>query len=484
MMKKLLSSLFIISLLFVLCSPAYGDFISETYYIDSVNGDNENDGKSESSPYKDFTNLLDVKEFNAGDKILLKRGSVFSDSLIINGTGTVENPILISTYGEGDNPVFSASNSAMFFPVLIRNASNVIFENVDFKDCDLGLFIYPMEEYDSENITIRNCNFTNICYHPDNPKINNPCIYISTDDTAKLHGVHIHDVTMINCGLGIETKGVDREGEAEFFIDENTSYNYDFLFENIYMENLRYDGIILGSLRDSTVRNCRLIRTCQSDAFVTAPLWTHHCDNVMMEYCEIAGSNGGNDGMAIDFDGWSTNCTYQYIYSHDNKRFMRNCLYDSDTHNRNNTVRYCLSVNDNRKMSFSSYAIPNVTGIPTTMDNFTFCNNTLINCSPIMWLNLKNVTVKDNIFVGKSSTAFTSLFFMPISFGTNTIEGNVCQNFNSFTFCKNNIKSTPDFVGGDEYDMNSYKLSEGSDFEGKGCFTEESISEMAKIPVK
>ncbi len=481
-MKRILSLIFAFLICFMLCSPAFSELIGTTYYIDSVNGNNENSGRTEDEAFKDFSNLLGNTYYGPGDKILLKRGSKFTQMLSVDGCGTEDNPILISAYGEGSNPVITMPELSYNPLLFLHNVSYLILENIDFKDNYNSLFIYPTDGYIMSNIEVRNCGFYNLSYKPDDPDIRCNAIQMDYNSSSIYHDIYIHDLTFVDCGGGIETKGIDRETD-DIFIDEKTSYNYNVRFENLYMENLLYDGIILGSLRDSVVTKCRFINTCQSNAFVTAPLWTHHCNNVTMEYCEICGSNGNKDGMTIDFDGWSTNCTYQYIYSHDNKRFMRNCLYDSETHNRNNTVRYCLSVNDNRGINYPSFAIPNDTGFPTTSDNFSFYNNTLINCSPILWINLKNVTIKDNIFIGNTVTAITSIFMLPISFGKNTIEGNVCHNYYSLLF-NNSIMKKPEFAGGDTDSMYYYMLKEDSPYAGKGCFTQESMAEMAKIPTE
>ena len=72
----------------------------KTYYVDSENGNDKNDGLSER---KAFQTLDKVNELTlgAGDQILLKNGSVFEDqALHIKGSGSESAPIKISTYGD------------------------------------------------------------------------------------------------------------------------------------------------------------------------------------------------------------------------------------------------------------------------------------------------------------------------------------------------------------------------------------------------
>ena len=89
--------------------------------------------------------------------------------------------------------------------------------------------------------------------------------------------------------------------------------------------------------------------------YYIAAMWFHYSNNCTIQNCERAGQKCVTDGMTVDFDHWSFNCTYQYIYSHDNTSFMVNNSKD-DNPNRGNTVRYCLSVNDGGRSRFSTNA--------------------------------------------------------------------------------------------------------------------------------
>ena len=77
-----------------------------TYYVDSKEGKNSNDGTAEN---KAFQTLDKVNELNLepGDTVLLKRGSVFEDQALKftkEDSGTAEAPVRISAYGEGNRP--------------------------------------------------------------------------------------------------------------------------------------------------------------------------------------------------------------------------------------------------------------------------------------------------------------------------------------------------------------------------------------------
>ena len=44
------------------------------------------------------------KTFLPGDQILLKRGDVWTESILLKGNGTASSPILFSAYGTGNRP--------------------------------------------------------------------------------------------------------------------------------------------------------------------------------------------------------------------------------------------------------------------------------------------------------------------------------------------------------------------------------------------
>lgn len=105
MHKKNIMDLFKISLLsffFILSSTAY----AATYYVDSVNGNDNNSGTSENQAWKTLSKVSSFS-FNADDIIKFKKGQTFKGKLTIKGSGTSENPIIFTSYGSGDKPVLT-----------------------------------------------------------------------------------------------------------------------------------------------------------------------------------------------------------------------------------------------------------------------------------------------------------------------------------------------------------------------------------------
>lgn len=81
-----------------------------SYYISFSEGDDTNSGDNPDQPWKTFANASKMI-FNPGDKVLLKRGDVWDNNKIYviseHYSGT---PVIVSSYGEGENPQVSKSS--------------------------------------------------------------------------------------------------------------------------------------------------------------------------------------------------------------------------------------------------------------------------------------------------------------------------------------------------------------------------------------
>ena len=97
-MRNPLSQPFLLAYLFIVFLPPTA--LAVDYHIDSADGDDTAGDGSVSSPWKSLSQLATVA-LGAGDQILLKRGSVFRESLDISVSGADGNPIVVDAYGEG-----------------------------------------------------------------------------------------------------------------------------------------------------------------------------------------------------------------------------------------------------------------------------------------------------------------------------------------------------------------------------------------------
>jgi len=88
------------------CATAQTQPPTTDYYIDSVGGNDNNNGTSESTPWETLSKVSSTT-FSPGDNIYFKRGSSYSGCATINGNGTAGNPITVGAYGNGNAPSFT-----------------------------------------------------------------------------------------------------------------------------------------------------------------------------------------------------------------------------------------------------------------------------------------------------------------------------------------------------------------------------------------
>jgi len=432
--RGLLTLLLVVVMFFPLSTAVFAEEAGETFYVDSENGDDTNDGLSPKAPFRSMKKAFD-RALKPGTTVLFRKGGIYQGgditmNALISSSGTDRAPITLSSYGTGDNPILTTEVDEA---ILTITGSYIEISGLDFVTSNrFGVTVFCCNGNDIHNVCIDNCRFYDSA--PQKPTVNivSSILFLYSDGTARAFDCTFKNLEVFHCAYGISTDGITFESNLGFTTPEE-SYHTNIVFDNIYCHDIWCGGLVLGALYDSVVRNSRFIRCAQEVPFAVAAVWTRACDHVTIEYSEIAGSTNLIDGMAIDFDGWSTNCTYRYIYSHDNTRFMRNCVYDGTTTNRGCTVDHCLSVNDNRFPNMAALPLVSATSIKVNtsdfgfvMDHFTFTDNYLIDCSPFFFGNLTNAEITGNYFGGRS--VLTSIASFARSMTSAVCQGNVKNN--------------------------------------------------------
>ncbi len=77
---------------------------AETYYV-SNSGNDSNAGNNESQAWLSLEKVNSFS-FSPGDQILFKRGDEWKGGILLNQSGTPENPIIYGAYGVGEKPIF------------------------------------------------------------------------------------------------------------------------------------------------------------------------------------------------------------------------------------------------------------------------------------------------------------------------------------------------------------------------------------------
>ncbi len=298
------------------------DFVS--YYIDSVNGSDINDGTSRDKAWK---SLSKAKSLNLlpGDQVLLKRGCTFNETLqVSNALGTASQPVTIAAFGSGDKPKIVAPDGSQY-AVQIKNCSYITIENLDVSNHGSD-----PEMWDRVGFNV----------HLDN--------YGIAHNTV-IRGIDIHDVngrlwkgegagvalrftmtkTRINYWDGITVEGCTIRDCSRNGIGFQGNHGRDAWYphkrvvirENL-IERVPGDGIVVGEC-DGALVEYNVVRDCTDpwgdNHNASAGIWPWSSDNTVIQFNESSGQTTTWDAQGYDADYNCQNTTIRYNYSHDNK---------------------------------------------------------------------------------------------------------------------------------------------------------------------
>lgn len=473
---------FLLALSVIIGSMAFFAYAAEAdknyYYLDSVNGDDSNSGTDIDSPVKTLNGLknLDVKP---GTHFLFKNGGEYECAATLTCNGTKDNPVVISSYGEGKTAILYTNEKTEVLRLF--DCSYVTVSNLHIKAPNGGGIWIDTHSQTSEGIIIENIYFEDmqnykVSFRDDfsNGAASARAAVMVKGLPAKsryaVNDLTIRNCEVYNCANGFMLWGSWNDEQKPWCTEEEIDpiYNEGVLVENCYFHEMDAEAVVVGICDGALITNCRAINCCQGEglkengeiAYFTAAMWFWGSENSTIQYCEIAGQKNVGDGMAVDFDSHSNNCTYQYIYSHDNMRFM--CNNPNYSGQKGNTVRYCLSVNDNGGRSTTAVG-------ECGEHNFNFYNNTIINCGEFQFKNLYNAYIANNIIIPENGATFA--YDVDSSRG-NVFENNCYYNVMSPIVDFGAMNTVPGFAGSDYSDVNSFMLSKNSPLIGAGSAVE------------
>ena len=275
-------------LLFLLLAGFPRLVFSATYYVDSISGDDTNDGLSAETAWQTVHKVNNMMpQFSTGSDILFRRGAQFSsESLYITIGGTEQDPVVIGAYGSGDKPVFISGadivcsrkglghitvqdiffqspgfGSAVSFAA--ENMHDITISRIDVRDSNQnGIFLAAVDGYLIEDCTIMNCGLSGIV------------IYGTDEDWPPIANGIIRGNVILNMdpvhGDGITLHASD--GATHGGVGSN------HLLENNRIGNCGENAYDLTSGSHITVRNCEGFGSNEIEVLLGADdVWIDRC---------------------------------------------------------------------------------------------------------------------------------------------------------------------------------------------------------------
>lgn len=436
MLKKLLKviilsamSISLIAGVQLFSTPTNAVAANKTYYVDSINGSDSNDGTSESSPWSSLTKV-NSKTYSAGDKILFKAGGTWTGQLYAKGAGTSEAPIVIDMYGTGSKPLIQG-NGAKHNTIYLYNQSYLEINNLEVtnKGSDYGDYrgiSVNGDDYGVINhVYIKNCDIHDV---------NGEVRWISASTTPDSNGIY----------HGAGWDGSKRTGGIVFEVQNTadthvkTTFN-DILVEGCTVKDCSFGGIIMKQIDGGTAWSERTSSTDTNwtphtnvtikDNYISQYNSDHACNGIYMTDVKggaiqnnvVAGSGtcgiemyysdsitceknevfdttvkaGGADSNGIDPDKGTTNIIVQNNYVHDNGDGILLCEFGFGS----STIRYNILQN-NKKLAFNLHSDSKATA--DIYNNTVYTNiasSKLVNSSGGQTtMNKGTYRIKNNIF--------------------------------------------------------------------------------------
>ncbi|MBR6619759.1 MAG: hypothetical protein IKK85_05395 [Clostridia bacterium] len=452
---------------------------AESYYIDAIDGDDANSGTEIENPVKTIGGLKELN-IGPGTKFLFRRGGKYECAATLTCSGTKENPVVISSYGEGEDAVLYTNEKTDVLRLF--DCSYITISDLHIKAPNGGGIWIDTYNQTSEGIVIENVLFEDMQNHKVHSRDDfqngaagaRAAVMVKGLPAKSRYAVNdltIKNCEVYNCGNGFIIWGSWNDEQSPWCENEediDPVYNEGLLIKDCYLHEMDAEAVVVGMCDGALVTHCRAINCCQGEGvdengeieYFTAAMWFWGSENSTIQFCEIAGQKNIGDGMAVDFDSHTNNCTYQYIYSHDNMRFMCNCPNYSGHHN--NTVRYCLSVNDNGGRSTTAVGKQGEHG-------FKFYNNTIINCGEFQIMNLYDAVIANNIIIPE--TGKTIAYNLEPSHN-NIFKNNCYYDVMTPLVDLGAMNTVPGFAGEDYEEFMSFVLSSDSPLIGAGVAVE------------
>lgn len=288
-----------------------------TYYVDARTGNDTAAGTSEKTAWKTLAKIA-ATELRAGDRVLLRAGSVWKGQLAPKGSGAAGKPIVIDQYGEGAKPVIDGAGEVED-AVLIRNQEYVWVRNLDVTNHGATSKLRRGVHILLENFgTAHDIRVSSLVVHDVNGdlkhKENGGIIFTTLGDRtpSRFDGLIIEDC---------EIRRVDRSGiVARSYHARRTHWfpSLHVVIRNNRLDDIGGDAITPWACDGAIVEynSARLANSRSPD--YNAGIWPWSCDNTILRYNEAYLTKGTKDGQGFDSDYNSRNTVFEFNYSHDN----------------------------------------------------------------------------------------------------------------------------------------------------------------------
>lgn len=409
-------------------APGTYDAVSDsvdytTYYFDSVNGSDQNDGLSETAPKQSVTEANRIIASCRGDvptKVLFKAGSSYTETLkVVSFTASEKAPLLVDVYDVTGTARYATFSSAPNCVEVAGNNVRISGLELTCPSGDRGFYVYTTRAGAMTNVVLKGNYIHDINFRWNDFSVGNRPEDVSRDSVDAeavcpteryaypYGGIYFSSDTDRYTGASwfenvwVEENKIERVSRTGIFITSswirrpgitwgNNRY-YDtetgwYPHRNINVLNNRIsyiggDALVLigvegGFIQGNAAYHAQYLG--RSNYYCVA-IWSHSCRNLVLQYNEAAYTHvpeGAGDGQGFDVDIGNSDILFQYNYSH---------------HNEGGGILLCNRPSDEILFNEDGAYANIVNGVPVAQTCYS---------------DWKNVIIRNNVFADNDDTVF------------------------------------------------------------------------------
>ena len=392
--------------------------LTNAYYIDAVNGNDANTGRTEALPWKSLSKLYNLT-LTAGARVFLKSGSVWTgQQLKFKGSGTAVSPIVIDKYGTGVKPLLHGNGLIGQGVVYLYNQEFIEINNLEVTNAPngpvnsdfflssnplgadrRGVMVVIDNFGTADHIYLKNLDIHHVkgqlgsgetAVNGAIPKRTGGIFFtvLGTTETTSAKS-RFNDILIEGCNIYYcENIGfaIDNEWNVYYPGGQNSALSADRTEYQNWYDRRNTNLVLRSNVIHHIGKNAMIIRMadetglierniCYETALGTTgnTMFTARCKGTVFQYNEgyfnratTQSVNPGNiDGSLYDADYGSVGVIFQYSYSHDNSEGLYwGCNTRGSANNTSGvpdpgdvgcTVRYNISQNDKGDLIFFNY---------------------------------------------------------------------------------------------------------------------------------
>ncbi|WP_373330916.1 right-handed parallel beta-helix repeat-containing protein [Salmonirosea aquatica] len=304
--------------------------ISRNYYLSRL-GNDAGPGNEE-LPFRTLAALLKI-EFLPGDTLFLRGGDLFTGTLKLTLSGAEKHPVIITSYGQGRATIDGGNRVALEISGSWFKINELIAKGTGRKT---GNTTDGVRIVNAHHVTVENLETSGF---------QKSGIVVSSSAYVTLKSIHAWE----NGAIGISLYECRDCRILDCLAENNPGDPTNFT-------NHSGNGILVGESSQVLIDYCVATNNGWDMPRVgngPVGIWAYQSDSVLIQHCiayRNKTSRGGKDGGGFDFDGGMTNSVIQYCLSYENEGAGYGLFqYYGARPWHNNTVRYCISINDGLK---------------------------------------------------------------------------------------------------------------------------------------